>query len=163
MKKYKISQILTGFTLIELLVVISIIGILVAFVSFNFTGTLKATRDTQRKNDLKTYQTAMEGQANKNDGYYMTRLYSTGVNIAASHCADFGMTSPCAADPLNSGDYIYRYKTNGSVGGNYDASSYTLWTALEDVGSSPTYWVVCSDGKSFQTTTNPSTYNGVCP
>jgi len=49
-----------GFTLIELLVVIAIISGLSAILLPNFMGARERARDTQRKNDLKQIQKALE-------------------------------------------------------------------------------------------------------
>ena len=59
-----------GFTLIEILVVISIIGVLASLALVSFAGTQKQARDTQRKNDLKQYQTSLENFANNNSSLY---------------------------------------------------------------------------------------------
>jgi prepilin-type N-terminal cleavage/methylation domain-containing protein len=49
-----------GFTLFELLVSISIIGILVALVSFSFSAAQKKARDSRRMQDMKSAQVAAE-------------------------------------------------------------------------------------------------------
>ncbi len=63
-----------GFTLIELLVVVAIIGILAALViSYLGQARLKA-RDTKRKGDLRTIQTALTNYADDNNGNYPAAL-----------------------------------------------------------------------------------------
>jgi len=49
-----------GFTLLEILVVTVIIGILASFTTANLMGGVPRARDTQRKNDLKQLQTALQ-------------------------------------------------------------------------------------------------------
>jgi len=50
----------TGFTLIELLIVVTILGILSAFISGNFTNSLKKGADAKRKTDLEQIRQALE-------------------------------------------------------------------------------------------------------
>lgn len=50
----------TGFTLVELLVVIGIITLLMVAIFPNFTGARQRARDSQRKTDLKSLQTALD-------------------------------------------------------------------------------------------------------
>jgi prepilin-type N-terminal cleavage/methylation domain-containing protein len=145
-----------GFTLIELLVVISIIGLLAGMAVVSFTSSQKQARDTQRKSDLKQYQTALENFANIHNSLYPSRggPANPGWDAPASEslCADLGMTD-CPEDPKFDGTYVhydsaglfsYRYVSDGSGNGVIDATTYVLWGMLE---GSPNYWVVCSNGK----------------
>lgn len=140
-----------GFTLIELLVVISIIGILVSLASVSYTRSQKQARDTRRKSDLRQYQTALENYANNNNGLYPNVDFS---NL----CSTLGMTN-CPNDPSGgSNTYYYSYKSD-------DRSVYSLRANLEAY-STYQYWVVCSNGKSGETNTAPTTStseSSVCP
>lgn len=151
----------TGFTLIELLVVISIIGILAAMVTVSFTSSQRQARDTQRKSDLKQYQTSLESYANKNT-LFPSFTDSAGASMSTTLCTSLAMTG-CPEDPKNASDatFVYKYQSNGSGSPNVDAASYVLWAKLEN---SANYWVVCSIGKNG---TKPqsgfSVSGGVCP
>lgn len=135
-----------AFTLIELLVVISIIGVLTTLVFSNLNAIRERARDTQRKSDLKQYQTALETYANKSG----VSIYPTPAgNAAADLCVTIGFEA-CpedpqydASDPLTSN---YKYKALEA------GLNYILWSELE---TSDYYWSVCSDGRSLETT-NPS-------
>lgn len=56
----KIRLIKNGFTLVELLIIIAFVGLLSAFLFSSYSSVQLRTRDTQRKNDLKQIQTALE-------------------------------------------------------------------------------------------------------
>lgn len=142
-----------GFSLVELLVVISVIGILASLVLVAFGPAQKQAKDTQRKSDLKQYQTALEVFANSHDGLYPSR--TTAVNPSAL-CLTLGITGECPDDPKPT-VYSYSYLSNGTVGLS-DASDFILWSILE---KSESYWVVCSSGKSGTFDEVPST--AICP
>lgn len=146
-----------AFTLIELLVVISIIGILAGLSIFGVDAYFQSSRDTQRKSDLKQYQTALEAYANKNSGLY----YSSGTTNPSGNsafCTAMGLTS-CAADPTTTQNY--NFQSNGSGGAT--ATQYVLWATLENPSSPTTYWVVCSNGKSATATSGIPPAGGACP
>lgn len=150
-----------AFTLIELLVVISIIGVLASLALVSFAGSQKQARDTQRKNDLKQYQTSLENFANNNGSLYPSR---TGDNIPAATtlCADLGL-SGCPADPKDGATYSYYYQSNGSDAGAVDATRYLLYTTLESLDN--TFWVTCSTGQSGKLANSYSFSGtaGACP
>jgi prepilin-type N-terminal cleavage/methylation domain-containing protein len=153
-----------GFTLIELLVVISIIGILAAIALVSFTSSQKQARDTVRKSDSKQYQLALENFANKGGGLYPQRPDGSGVLAWTTLCADLSLTT-CPQDPRFTQDasFTYQYQSNGTLSdGTAVASSYVIWNKLENV-TVTTYWVVCSNGKSGQTTSAIPPTGGACP
>lgn len=53
------KKLIKGFTLIEMLVVVSLIGVLTTLVAANLNAARERARDTQRKSDLRTIETAL--------------------------------------------------------------------------------------------------------
>ncbi|MFH1792077.1 MAG: type II secretion system protein [Patescibacteria group bacterium] len=150
-----------GFTLIELLVVISIIGVLAALALVSFGPSQKQARDTQRKSDLKQYQTALENFANNNNSLYPSRKQVQKISNTVILCIPLGITGECPTDPKFDSDpsiYDYYYISDGSGNGTITATEYLLWSVLEGNGG---YWVVCSGGKTGTTTTAPTAVT--CP
>jgi len=147
------NRIKKGFTLIELLVVISMIGILTALALVSFESSQKRARDTQRKSDLKQYQTALENFANDNNGLYPSK--TTAVS-ADSICATLGISGTCPDDPKETS--TYNYLSNGTGGILNDATDYLLWAQLEITDN---YWVVCSSGHSGVYAASPTV--ATCP
>lgn len=151
-----------AFTLIELLVVISLIGLLAGLALVSFTGSQKQARDSQRQSDLKQYQNSLEVFANKNSGFYPSRLAASGVSAASTLCSDLSLTG-CPEDPKNATDptFSYRYQSDGSDLGTADATQYVLWAKIEGTSDN---WVVCSNGKvGKKARTGFSVSGGACP
>jgi len=133
-----------GFTMIELLVVIAIIGILASIALISFSASQKQARDSNRKSDIKQYQTALEIFANKYSGIYPSRVDASGATASTTLCSDLGLTS-CPEDPRNDDDstQVYKYQSNGTGVGTVDATQYVLWAKLENTTDN---FVVCSTG-----------------
>ena len=158
-QKFKHSDLsfqLSGFTLIELLVVISIIGILAGLLLVSFTGTQRQARDTQRKNDLRQYQTLLENFANKNNGLYpsITSAAQASTLLCNDLNAEFDPDVVCPEDPkyepgfgIETAHPPYQYISDGS--GVTDATEYALWATLEN--ETNTIWYACSNGRSGTT------------
>ena len=99
-----------GFTLIELLVVIAIIGLLSSVVLASLDTARSSARDTQRIQNLKQIQTALELYHADNDAYPPESFDGTvapGSGLANALVPDYMPRIP--ADPRNSDPYIFYY------------------------------------------------------
>ena len=158
--KHQLSITRSGFTLIELLIVIAILGALSAAVMFTFRGARSSARDTQRKSDIKQYQTAVEQYANRNNSLYPLRD-ATNVRVSTTLCADLGL-AVCPEEPQSANFYFYR--SDGGVStGAAGAATFYLWVRLEKPPTPVTYFVSCSDGRVGCTTSNPTGWTNACP
>ena len=154
----KVNIVLLGFTYIELIIVMSIIGIMSGFFVNRYTGVQRSARDTQRKNDLKQYQTAIENYANIRGGLYPIHDTET---IAFSLCnTDLSLGNTCAKDPKDGqtvcSSSTCRYYYQSDAGG----ASFVLSGALEHPLANK-YWTVCSNGTTGESSTK--TTIGACP
>ena len=142
-----------GFTLIEMLVVISLIGILATLALVSFGVSQKQARDSARKSDLKQYQTSVENYANLNNGIYPIYTTPTTIPSSGGFCANLNIGT-CPLDVKNVSPYLYKYISDAT------GTSYLFWGGLE--AKTPTeYFMICSNGKSGQSTVAPS--SSTCP
>ncbi len=145
-----------GFTLIELLVVIAIIGILVALVLVSLSTARKKARDSQRKSDLRTVESALELYASDNGDQYPCASSTTDSAAAFSNLSNTLVTGKYlqkeVKDPRNVAPNVYGYKTDATC--TNGAQGYKLTTTLEnasdtadanDGGTSDTLYEVGSD------------------
>ena len=158
------KKIQKGFTLIEMLVVISLIGILAALALVSFGASQKQARDTTRKSDLRQYQTALEMYGNLTNGLFPSRTAAT--SAYSTLCSDLNVRLEpdisCSEDPKVPSDatyYTYKYISNGTAG-TTSATTYVIWGKIEN-SSTTKYWVVCSNGKTGESTSAPS--SSTCP
>lgn len=137
-----------GFTLSELLIVIAIIGLLSSLFLLTFPSARKKTSDTQRKSDLKQYQTAIERYADGHSGLYPVFSGSL-VDVCVNTPLD---VSVCPEDPLG---VAYDYEGT--------STEYLFYATLEqpDKDGNRQYFVVCSEGNSGETISLPPYAN--CP
>ena len=167
-----------GFTLIELIIVMAILGVLATVFVANYPASLDRSRDTQRKSDLKQYQTALESYASRSNGLYPLRDVAGGVRSSdnaglPSLCNDLGLNigagTDCSADPKDNQSVCstslcrYFYRSNGSLNtGVAGATTYVLWGALQRPLSPAVnrYFIVCSNGKSGE---GPVPVSSACP
>lgn len=152
-----------AFTLIEMLVVISLIGILAALALVSFGASQKQARDTTRRSDLRQYQTSLEMYGNLTSGLFPSR--TTAVSAYSTLCSDLNVRLEpdisCSEDPKNSSDstFAYSFISDGTTG-TASATKYVLWSKVEN-SSTTKYWILCSNGKTGESTSVPS--SGTCP
>jgi prepilin-type N-terminal cleavage/methylation domain-containing protein len=142
-----------GFTLIELLVVIAILGILASIGLVSFPAAQKQARDTARKSDLKQYQTALEGFANKSaNGFYPARTTAVKpATLCGVNLLEIG--NNCPQDPkTGTATYEYQYLSDGTNPNN-NALNFILWAHLERTDN---YFIICSDGRAGTQATAPT-------
>lgn len=111
-----------GFTLIELLIVIVIIGVLSTLAFANYINVRVRARDAERKSDLRQLQSAFELYRADQGSYPASPLPACNSALAVGGTTYIAKI-PC--DPLNSGQYTYRYTTTGTT--------YNLFSCLENV------------------------------
>lgn len=152
-----------GFTLVELLVVISIIGVLTSLLLASYTTIQQQARNTQRKNDLKQYLTALENYASVNNSFYSSKTNVAGASASTGLCPTLSQfMAGCPEDPRKNDDpsYSYLYQSDGS-GTGATALKWALWAKLE---GGTNFWVVCSDGRTGEKAQSGfSVSGGVCP
>lgn len=114
-----------GFTLFELLISISIIGILIAVATSNFTSAQRKARDTKRVQDVGAVQKAAEQ-------YYSVSNYVYPANTAVASWVPASGQSVLESfpmDPKGVGYTQYNYRTFPASG--VGVSSYFVCAAME--------------------------------
>ena len=124
-----------GFTMIELLVVIAIIGILVAVGVASFGTAQKGTRDSRRKQDIKTIQTAMEQYFGEGNIYPLAD-----ANIETSV---YFQSAKYPLDPKNTGTSKYTVKLDATNGSGYCACALLEKTGTGNADGVPASFDAC--------------------
>jgi len=117
-----------SFTLIEITIVITIIGLIIGFVTSNFFSSLKKGRDARRKADLEQIQRALE-MYYEDKKAYPTQAPGLGFPFGGKFCE----TPTCSSnekiymqnvpnDPV--GSYSYQYQSDGTY--------YRLFSCIEN-------------------------------
>lgn len=141
----------SGFTLVEILIVIALIGVLAGLFVTQYPSVQRRSRDTQRRSDIKQYQTAVEAFANRSNGNFPNSGGTIQITLAA-YCQTQLQLPTCPTDP----SLAYGYRVNSTT------TNYVIWSQVEQPTPPPTvYFVVCSNGRSGETTTQPG--SSTCP
>ncbi len=138
-----------GFTLIELLIVITIIGILASIALVSYNGAQARSRDSKRKQDLKTIKDALELAKQDTAGAYNYPVCANGT--ASCNIGDNGVIPNVNTNPALSTTYIksipedpktqtgYTYSTFGADGTTACSTNcvrYKLIACLENTTDS---------------------------
>ncbi len=148
------AKIKNGFTLIELLVVIALIGILSTLVLANLNSARERSRDTQRKSDLRSIQTALRLYYNDVGGFPASSSYVIqGCGSAGISACPWGSQwargttiymNSLPSDPQPSQSYRYTQT---------DPDTYAIESCLEnksdDKGVTTTDTTWCSSGWKY--------------
>ncbi len=114
-----------GFTLIEILVVVVIIGILTAIVAPQVFGKIDEARVTKARQDIRTYETALDLYRLDNFRYPTTdqglqALVTKPVDATAKNWRPDGYVKQLMQDPWGND---YQYVAPGTRGGAFDLYS----------------------------------------
>lgn len=133
-----------GFTLIELLIVIAIMGILVALLLPNLASARERARDSRRKTDLSSIQTALRLYYSDNQSFPDTATLTALWGSALSSNNNTYM-AVLPRDPSSAPGAIISY------GYNSDGNTYILVSTLENLSDAE---IAASQLRC------PSTYSG---
>ncbi len=141
MNKQKLSS--QGFTIVELLIVVIVIGILAGLIVTTFSDFRRKSRNSERQNDIKFVQQAVENYYAQNETY-PTLAQLNDSAWRSKNMKTLGpdeLTDPKASSPNLAGSpaqSIYSYQPTAEDNGNCDnkdrdCMKYTL-TATQEGG-----------------------------
>jgi prepilin-type N-terminal cleavage/methylation domain-containing protein len=128
-----------GFTLVELMVVITVIAILMTIAIVSFTRIQKQARDTKRKADIRTLQTALQAYFTEFQAYPIQNPDPANATTSLAVLATNGTyipsipLAPLGSTGTNQG-YMYVSDPTGFT--------YAICTNLETASTSGAMWVV---------------------
>lgn len=124
-----------AFTLVELMVVITVIAILMTIAIVSFTRIQKQARDTKRKADVRTLQTALQAYFTEFQAYPIMTTPTIATTALTSLAPTYIPSIPTA--PLGSTGTNVNYMYVSSATG----FTYALCTNLETATTSGAMWV----------------------
>lgn len=130
-----------AFTLVELMVVITVIAILMTIAIVSFTRIQKQARDTKRKADVRTLQTALQAYYTENQTYpisidetLVSNLSPGPLEVLTPNYISGIPSGPGGTAGLEYPGYTYVSSTNGYT--------YAICTSLETATGSGALWIV---------------------
>jgi general secretion pathway protein G len=138
-----------AFTLVELMVVITVIAILMTIAIVSFTRIQKQARDTKRKADMRTLQTALQAYYTENQTYPIVTVAELATTALVVLTPNYIPTIPLApagtAGATNPG-YTYVSGVNGFT--------YSICNNLETATATGAMWVVSTSNAGGYGTTD---------
>jgi prepilin-type N-terminal cleavage/methylation domain-containing protein len=123
-----------AFTLVELMIAVAIVSILTGLATVSYTSVRQRARDAQRQNDLNQLKISLTtyfgAQVPSVYPAATTKITLNNSNDALSTALKTAYIRNVPLDPLNTGNYVYKYQTFSS---NRD---YTLFATLENTNNS---------------------------
>lgn len=128
-----------GFTMIEIIIALSLIGLFVSVPILAYSGYIKKSRDTKRKNDINQLSTALQ-QYKNSQGTYPASINGA-IATDLQTLVDRGYIPSIPKDPKDGNlpscdpatNFCYTYSAST------DGNNYTLYARLED-GTGNTYF-----------------------
>lgn len=137
-----------GFTLIELLVVIAIIGILAALILISLRGAQDRARDTQRKTNARSLDTALAQHYLDNN-----TNYPGSAGTAAVGGIDLGTATACGA-PVNTLVTTGAYLTSHTACGDPGTNDHRYFTNAATATNYTIIWELAYQGEGVTTSGN---------
>ncbi len=125
-----LSSLKSGFTLVEMLVVMAVIALIVSMIIAQVSSARARARDAEREQKIKSIQNALAIYA-ATSGKYPPSNQSllpyaeanlTGADPISQDLVNSGAIPTTPQDPVNSGNYIFKYKSDDGTG--YEISYY---------------------------------------
>ncbi|MDB5187107.1 MAG: fimbrial protein pilin [Candidatus Saccharibacteria bacterium] len=134
-----------GFTIVELLIVIVVIGILAAITIVAYNGVQNRAQDTKRVHDAQAIVTALEAQKTVSGSYpWAVPNDPSGWEVSKNTPATFisslkssgTLNSFTPVDPINTGNYFYKYYKYSAGNAGCDAARGDYYVLVIQILSS---------------------------
>lgn len=135
-----------GFTLVELMIVITVIAILATIAIVSFTRVQKQARDTKRKAEMKSLQTALQAYYTEKIGYPVANTPTAATTALTSLSPTYISNLPTAPGGTTGTNSDYMYISDGSL--------YGICVQLEATATAGAMWKVDTGNAAGRELTN---------